>query len=208
MPAIPRFRVVSGGRAFSRPVSATGMATPRSSTHRSGSRAAARRACGPCGHLGMGSGQRELELHRSTDRPPARTGSSAWPPRIRRGDPGRPVTIGIHMEDLEEDRRSGRPRPPAGATSSRCTAIRSTLTGRREHRRRVLPFLAEVTRWLAGGAPILFEEFGLPTGTSWRRRPPAGRRSGRSPLHRPLSRRPPRRRLHRGVPVVLRGLCQ
>jgi hypothetical protein len=30
---------------------------------------------------------------------------------------------------------------------------------------RVLPFLAEVTRWLAGGAPILFGEFGLPTTT-------------------------------------------
>ena len=25
------------------------------------------------------------------------------------------------------------------------------------------PFLAEVTRWLASGAPVLFEEFGLPT---------------------------------------------
>ena len=25
------------------------------------------------------------------------------------------------------------------------------------------PFLAEVTRWLAAGAPVLFEEFGLPT---------------------------------------------
>jgi len=28
----------------------------------------------------------------------------------------------------------------------------------------LLPFLAAITRWLAGGAPILFEEFGLPTG--------------------------------------------
>jgi hypothetical protein len=27
----------------------------------------------------------------------------------------------------------------------------------------LVPFLAEVTRWLASGAPVLFEEFGLPT---------------------------------------------
>ena len=27
-----------------------------------------------------------------------------------------------------------------------------------------MPFLAEVTRWLAGGAPVLFAEFGQPTG--------------------------------------------
>jgi len=28
---------------------------------------------------------------------------------------------------------------------------------------RLVPFLAHITRWLAGGAPVLFEEFGLPT---------------------------------------------
>jgi hypothetical protein len=31
---------------------------------------------------------------------------------------------------------------------------------------RLLPFLALLTRWLAGGATVLFEEFGLPTGSS------------------------------------------
>jgi hypothetical protein len=28
---------------------------------------------------------------------------------------------------------------------------------------RLVPFLALITRWLAGGASVLFEEFGLPT---------------------------------------------
>ena len=28
---------------------------------------------------------------------------------------------------------------------------------------RLVPFLGIITRWLAGGAPVLFEEFGLPT---------------------------------------------
>src|SRR4029079_8236593 len=31
---------------------------------------------------------------------------------------------------------------------------------------RLLPFLALLTRWLAGGAEVLFEEFGLPTSVS------------------------------------------
>ena len=43
--------------------------------------------------------------------PPSRAAGEAWLERmataIRRGDPGRPVTLGIHMEDLEEDRRIG-----------------------------------------------------------------------------------------------------
>lgn len=29
---------------------------------------------------------------------------------------------------------------------------------------RLLPFLAHLTRWMAGGADVLFKEFGLPTG--------------------------------------------
>ncbi len=37
----------------------------------------------------------------------------------------------------------------------------------------LLPFLALVTGWLAGGAPVLFQEFGLPTGS------PGGSGAGR-----------------------------
>jgi hypothetical protein len=39
---------------------------------------------------------------------------------------------------------------------------------------RVLPFLARLTRWLGGGADVLFAEFGVPTK---RRGEPAGERS-------------------------------
>ena len=43
--------------------------------------------------------------------PPDRSTADAWLQRmtgaIRRGDPGRPLTVGIHMEDLEEDRGIG-----------------------------------------------------------------------------------------------------
>ena len=39
--------------------------------------------------------------------PPGRRGWNEWPPQSGSSDPGRPLTIGIHMEDLEEDRRIG-----------------------------------------------------------------------------------------------------
>ena len=83
---------------------------------------------------------------------------------VRSSDPGRPLTIGIHMEDLEEDRQIG----PAEAARW-CDFVsmhgypiyaKWSAGATDDH---LLPFLAEVTRWLAGGAPILFEEFGLPT---------------------------------------------
>ena len=83
---------------------------------------------------------------------------------LRSADPGRPVTIGIHMEDLEEDRGIG----PAEAARW-CDLVcmhgypiyADWATGPTDAR--LVPFLALVTRWLGGDAPVLFEEFGLPT---------------------------------------------
>ncbi len=83
---------------------------------------------------------------------------------LRAGDPGRPVTIGIHMEDLEEDRLIG----PAEAARW-CDLVcmhgypiyADWASGPTDPH--LVPFLALVTSWLAGGAPVLFEEFGLPT---------------------------------------------
>ena len=83
---------------------------------------------------------------------------------LRSVDPGRPVTIGIHMEDLEEDRGIG----PAEAARW-CDLVcmhgypiyADWATGPTDDR--LVPFLALVTRWLGGDAPVLFEEFGLPT---------------------------------------------
>ena len=59
---------------------------------------------------------------------------------------------------------SGLARRPTSATSSRCTAIpiyAGWADGPTDEQ--LLPFLADVTRWLAGGREVLFAEFGLPT---------------------------------------------
>jgi endo-1,4-beta-mannosidase len=100
--------------------------------------------------------------------PPDRSTAEAWLQRmtgaIRRGDPGRLVTVGIHMEDIEEDRGIG----PAEVgrwcdfVSMHGYPIYAAWSSRAGDDR-VVPFLELVTRWLAGGAPVLFEEFGLPT---------------------------------------------
>jgi endo-1,4-beta-mannosidase len=103
--------------------------------------------------------------------PQDRRQGEAWLERmtaaIRTADPGRPVTVGLHMEDLEEDRGIG----PAEA-ARHCDFIcmhgypiyAGWAAGPTDHH--LLPFLALVTRWLGGGADVLFEEFGLPTGTA------------------------------------------
>jgi len=82
---------------------------------------------------------------------------------IRAADPTTPITIGLHAEDLEEDRRIG----PAEAAEV-CDVLcmhgypMNLRWARSKDDDRVLPFLASVTRWL-GGKDVLFEEFGAPT---------------------------------------------
>jgi len=83
---------------------------------------------------------------------------------IRNADPAALVTIGLHMEDLEEDRMLG----PEEAAEV-CDFL--TMHGYPIYARwaegptdqHVLAFLALLTRWLAMGQDILFSEFGLPT---------------------------------------------
>jgi endo-1,4-beta-mannosidase len=100
--------------------------------------------------------------------PPTRAHGSAWLARmadaIRAADPGARVTIGLHMEDLEQDRNLG----PAEAAAS-CDFL--TMHGypgyasfaRGATDERLLPFLARLTSRLGGGADVLFSEFGVPT---------------------------------------------
>jgi endo-1,4-beta-mannosidase len=100
--------------------------------------------------------------------PPSRAHARAWLRRlcdaIHEGDAAALITIGLHMEDLEQDRNLG----PAEAAQV-CDFL--TMHGypgyaawsRGPTDEALLPFLAEVTRWLGGGAPVLFSEFGLPT---------------------------------------------
>lgn len=100
--------------------------------------------------------------------PPTRAHGRDWLRRvsdaIRQGDAGALVTVGLHMEDMEHDRRLG----PADAAES-CDFL--TMHGypgyaswaRGPTDEELLPFLAIVTRWLGGGADVVFSEFGVPT---------------------------------------------
>lgn len=160
----PRFRVISGRR-------------PRSTGLRNWygdagivdaqERMAAAVAGALAGHAGVWGWDLGNENSNCTV-PQNRASGEAWLERmstvIRRADPGRPLTLGIHTEDLEHDRRIG----PAEAARW-CDVVSmhgypiyaAWAAGTTDDQ--MLPFLAEVTRWLANGAPILFEEFGLPT---------------------------------------------
>jgi endo-1,4-beta-mannosidase len=100
--------------------------------------------------------------------PPSRDAARAWLGRIasaiRDADDTALVTVGLHMEDLEEDRLLG----PHEA-SRVCDFL--SMHGYPIYARwadgptddRLLGFLARMTHWLGGGREILFSEFGLPT---------------------------------------------
>jgi hypothetical protein len=108
--------------------------------------------------------------------PPTRSSAREWLHQIasviRTADPEARVTVGLHMEDLESDRMLG----PREALEV-CDVL--SMHGYPIYARwadgptdeRLLPFLADVTRWLAGGRDLLFAEFGLPT---FRRGDPVG----------------------------------
>lgn len=100
--------------------------------------------------------------------PPDKAHARNWLARtsdaIRNADADALVTIGIHMEDLEQDRQLG-PAEAAGA----CDFLQMhgypsyAAWARGPTDEALLPFLARVTRWLGGGAQVLFAEFGVPT---------------------------------------------
>jgi len=99
--------------------------------------------------------------------PPTRSHARDWLRRItdavRDSDSRALITAGLHMEDLEQDRNLG----PAEAAEV-CDFL--TMHGypgyatwaRGPTDEAVLPFLAQVTRWLGRGADVVFSEFGLP----------------------------------------------
>ena len=82
---------------------------------------------------------------------------------IRAADPSRPITIGLHMEDLEEDRRLG---PAEASEFSDFLCMHGYPLYARWARgpsdAALVAYLAEVTRWL-GGKEVFFEEFGMPS---------------------------------------------
>ena len=100
--------------------------------------------------------------------PPTRELARRWlfgvSEAIRGDDPGARVTLGLHMEDLEQDRKLG----PAEAAEV-CDFL--TMHGypayapwaRGATDEQLLPFLARVTRWLGGGRELSFTELGTAT---------------------------------------------
>jgi endo-1,4-beta-mannosidase len=100
--------------------------------------------------------------------PPDRESARAWLARltsaIRGPDETALVTVGLHMEDLEEDRRLG-PGDAADACDLLCMhgypIYARWADGPTDDL--LLPFLARVTHWLGHGRDVLFSEFGLPT---------------------------------------------
>lgn len=99
--------------------------------------------------------------------PPTRDAAIAWLETIigaiRKVDSTHPITIGLHMEDLEEDRRLG-PKEAALVCDFLCMHGYPIYAdwARSATDEMLLPFLGLITRWL-GGKEVLFEEFGAPT---------------------------------------------
>lgn len=100
--------------------------------------------------------------------PPDPESGSEWLRQItyalRNADPVTPITIGLHMEDLESNRNLG-PKQAAEVcdflTMHGYPGYASWAEGPTDER--LLPFLTQLTSWLGGGAEVLFSEFGVPT---------------------------------------------
>jgi hypothetical protein len=149
--------------------------------------------------------------HSNVAVPPTREAGRRWLGRIvealRSGGSEHPLTLGLHMEDLEQDRRLG----PAEAAEV-CDYLSMhgypLYAGWVRHPLDVtlLSFLGLLTQWL-GGKPVLFQEFGLPTrrGDAETRRPGHSRLSVASTDHTDPRRVPasprPRVSSHRALQV-------
>jgi len=100
--------------------------------------------------------------------PPSRDLGLAWLQRmvaeIRAAGSMHPITLGLHMEDLEEDRCLG---PAEVARACDLLAMHGypiyAPWAQGPTDAWLLPFLGLLTRWLGEGRDLLFEEFGAPT---------------------------------------------
>jgi endo-1,4-beta-mannosidase len=172
-----RFRVVSGGRVVKAGLRNWYADLPVADAQ---SLLAAEAAAALAGHTALWAWDLGNENSNCVI-PPSRASARTWLARIasaiRAADNTALVTIGLHMEDLEEDRRLG-PRDASDAcdflTMHGYPIYAPWADGPTDDR--LLPFLARVTRWLAEGRELLFSEFGLPT---YRRGDPTGERAGR-----------------------------
>lgn len=95
------------------------------------------------------------------DRSAARNWLTAMTQHIKKYD-HKLVTLGMHAEDLEQDRRLW-PQDAALCCDFLCMhGYPFYLDWAANNDVYILPFLALVTSWL-GGKPVLFQEFGVPT---------------------------------------------
>ena len=179
----PRFRVVSDGRVVQ-----TGLRNWYTDAAVEAAQAlfAAQAAAALAGHAAVWAWDLGNENSNCVI-PPTRASARAWLGRltsaIRGADDTALVTLGLHMEDLEDDRQLG-----ALEASGVCDLLSmhgypiyaGWADGPTDDE--LLPFLARMTRWLGEGRDVLFSEFGLPT----YRRGGGGEQSacgrGRSPL--------------------------
>jgi len=160
----PRFRVVSGGRVVD-----TGLRNWYTDSAVGDAQVlfAAEAAAALAGHEAVWTWDLGNENSNCVI-PPTRSAARAWLARlssaIRSADATALVTVGLHMEDLEEDRRLG----PTEASEA-CDLLSMHgypiyarwADGPTDHQ--VLPFLARVTHWLGEGGDLVFSEFGLPS---------------------------------------------
>jgi endo-1,4-beta-mannosidase len=162
-----RFRVVTGGR-----VAAPGLANWYSdaSILRAQSALAREVAGALAGHRALWAwdlGNENSNCVVPPDKDHAREWLFRMTDAIRGADDGALVTLGLHMEDLEQDRNLG-PREAAEVcdflTMHGYPGYAAWADGPTDQR--VLPFLARLTRWLGDGADVLFAEFGVPTARS------------------------------------------
>lgn len=164
----PRFRSISGGRAGVAPGSGrlANWYTDTTVIHAQSllAREVAHALAGHEGVLAWDLGNENSNCVVPPDRGYARRWLARMSDAIRDGDPRAKVTIGLHMEDLVEDRMLG-PREASDfcdfLTMHGYPGYASFTSGPTDER--LLPFLVHVTRWLGAGADVLFSEFGVPT---------------------------------------------
>ncbi len=160
----PRFRVVSGGR-----VTDGGLRNwfTDAGVMRAQALLAAEAAAALAGHDALWAwdlGNESSNCCVPPDRELGRRWLGETTAAIRGADPDAVITIGLHMEDLEEDRHLG-PREAAEEcdflTMHGYPIYARWAQGPLDHD--LVPFLARITRWLGEGKDVLFSEFGLPT---------------------------------------------
>src|ERR1700754_4738491 len=160
---LPRFRVVTGGRLVNRHIKNwySDKRIIRAQVLLCGAIAAALGKHPALWAYDLGNQSSNCVL------PPTRAAAAAWldtmSAAIRAEDSAHPITIGLHMEDLEEDRRlSFR---DAGRVCDFLSMQGYPIYAKWAHGatdEMLLPFLGLITRWMSG-REVLFQGFGAPT---------------------------------------------